>query len=235
MTRYWAVVPAAGAGKRMGSQIPKQYLEVQGKPILQHTLERLLGAGRLSGIMVAVSKEDEYWQDMIPARHDPRIHSCLGGAERADSVLCALNALAFHADLNDWILVHDAARLCITVNDIEHLISTVCGYASAPGGILAVPVSDTLKTVGDDMSITGTPDRRHIWRAFTPQMFRLGELISVLLSARESGHVVTDDASAFELVGKPPIIVEGRSDNIKVTRPEDLALAAFYLEQQCIE
>ena len=234
MTRYWAVVPAAGAGKRMGSTVPKQYLQILGQPILQHTLTRLLEAEMLAGIMVALGHEDGYWHDQIPARHDPRIMTTTGGAERTDSVLCALEALSPLAHENDWVLVHDAARLCITVDDIRRLITMVTTHASAPGGILAVPVSDTLKQVGDDLTIADTPDRSHIWRAFTPQMFRIGALKKVLLSARQEGYVVTDDASAFELAGERPLIVEGRPDNIKVTRPEDLALAAFYLEQQCI-
>ena len=231
MSSFWAVVPAAGVGKRMGCDIPKQYLQVMGKPVLQHTLDRLLSVECLQGIQVALGPEDGYWQDLTASR-DPRIHAVPGGRERADSVHSALLHLAGQASPDDWVLVHDAARLCLTRGDALKLIEAL--QEDPVGGILAVPVSDTLKTVENGL-ITGTPDRSRVWRALTPQMFRYGLLCRALAEAAEQGKMVTDEASAVELAGYHPKIVEGRPDNLKITRPEDLALAAFYLERQCYE
>ena len=231
MSSFWAVVPAAGVGKRMGGDIPKQYLQVMGKPVLQHTLDRLLSVESLQSIQVALGAEDGYWQD-LPASQHPRIHAVPGGRERADSVQSALLHLAGQARSDDWVLVHDAARLCLTRGDVLKLIEAL--QEDPVGGILASPVSDTLKTVENGL-ITGTPDRSRVWRALTPQMFRYGLLCRALAEAAEQGKLVTDEASAVELAGYHPKIVEGRPDNLKITRPEDLPLAAFYLERQCYE
>jgi len=228
---FWAVVPAAGVGKRMGAATPKQYLEVAGKPVLQHTLERLLSVDCLAGIYVALGQEDGYWPE-LPCASDPRIRAVPGGRERADSVYSALTHLANRVRPGDWVLVHDAARLCLTRSDALKLIETL--REDAVGGILALPVSDTLKTV-EHQHITGSPDRSRVWRALTPQMFRYGLLKQALQDAAARGQTVTDESSALELAGYRPKIVEGRPDNIKITRPEDLPLAAFYLEQQCYE
>ena len=228
---FWAVVPAAGVGKRMGTEVPKQYLEVAGKPVLQHTLERLLSVETIAGINVALGAEDGYWPD-LPFGDHPRICAVPGGRERADSVYSALVHLEDRARPDDWVLVHDAARLCITRSDVLKLMDIL--KDDPVGGILALPVSDTLKTV-DDQHIVGTPDRRQVWRALTPQMFRYGLLRQALLDAAEQHRLVTDESSALELAGYRPRIVEGRPDNLKITRPEDLPLAAFYLERQCYE
>lgn len=227
--QYWAVVPAAGVGKRMGSTVPKQYLEVRGKTVLEHTLERILSVPKIAAIAVALGEEDGYWND-LPISRDPRILRAAGGRERSDSVYSALKSLEDLAAPDDWVLVHDAARLCLTAADVLKLIETL--QHDPVGGILAVPVSDTLKTVEQGL-IIGTPDRSSTWRALTPQMFRYGLLKTALEEAAERGNLVTDEASAIELKGYQPRIVEGRSDNIKITRPEDLPLAAFYLENQC--
>jgi 2-C-methyl-D-erythritol 4-phosphate cytidylyltransferase len=229
--RFWAVVPAAGVGKRMGADVPKQYLEILGKPVLQHTLERLLAVDALAGIAVALGAEDGYWPELPCASH-PKILRTPGGKERADSVLSGLNSLKGMADPDDWVLVHDAARACLTKGDVEKLMETLRN--DPVGGILALPVSDTLKGVDGGDSVE-TLDRSRIWRALTPQMFRFGMLRHALLDAAERKLIVTDEASALELQGFRPRIVEGRPDNIKITRPEDLPLAAFYLERQCCE
>jgi len=229
--RYWAVVPAAGVGKRMGADVPKQYLEVLGKPVLQHTLERLLSVEALAGIAVALGVEDGYWPE-LPCSNHPKIHRAPGGKERADSVLSGLNRLEGLAAPDDWVLVHDAARLCLTKADVEKLMATL--RDDPVGGILALPVSDTLKDV-EGRDIVETIDRSRIWRALTPQMFRFALLRHALMDAAMRKLVVTDEASAIELQGLRPKIVEGRPDNIKITRPEDLPLAAFYLERQCCE
>jgi len=225
--KFWAVVPAAGVGKRMNADRPKQYLELAGKTVLEQTLRRLLQANVFAGIAVAISAEDGYWPELEIATHE-RIITAAGGKERADSVLSGLKAIAANASDNDWVLVHDAARPCITAADIHHLIDSLKN--DEVGGILALSSHDTLKSVQGD-SILGTLDRTHIWRALTPQMFRYSHLKSAL-EAAEGNPAVTDEASALELQGLQPKIVEGRPDNIKITRPEDLALAQFYLEQQ---
>jgi 2-C-methyl-D-erythritol 4-phosphate cytidylyltransferase len=224
---FWAVVPAAGVGKRMNADRPKQYLELAKKTVIEQTLLCLLNANVFSAIAVAISDEDPYWPELDIAKHE-LIITAPGGRERADSVLSGLKAIRDQANDNDWVLVHDAARPCLTTGDIHLLIDTLVN--DKVGGILALSSHDTLKSV-QSYDIIGTLDRRVIWRALTPQMFRYGMLKSAL-EAAEGNPAVTDEASALEIQGFTPKIVEGRPDNIKITRPEDLALAQFYLEQQ---
>jgi len=226
---YWGIVPAAGVGKRMQADRPKQYLPLNGMTVIEHTLSRLLQVEQLTAVVVAISKEDPYWPTLALAKN-ARILTAAGGKERADSVLSALQSIADKASEDDWVLVHDAARPCITRSDVEHMINDLSKHPV--GGILGQASHDTLKAVDEDLSITHTVDRRTIWRAFTPQMFRYGELKKALQEAASKGWIVTDDASALELQDKQPKMIDGRSDNIKITRPEDLALAQFYLEQQ---
>jgi len=225
--KYYAVVPAAGVGKRMQADKPKQYLSLLGKAVLEQTLTRLLNADVFTAIAVAISKEDPYWSKLDVSKKT-KVITAKGGKERADSVLSALSALENQANDDDWVLVHDAARPCITCEDITHLIDTLKDESF--GGILALSSHDTLKQVEDD-TVQATIDRRTIWRALTPQMFRYG-VLKTALEQTEGNLAVTDEASAIELTGGSVKIVEGRSDNIKITRPEDLALAAFYLERQ---
>ncbi|MDC9728108.1 MAG: 2-C-methyl-D-erythritol 4-phosphate cytidylyltransferase [Methyloprofundus sp.] len=228
-TKFWGIVPAAGVGKRMQADRPKQYLELNQRTVIEQTLTRLLQVEKLTGVVVAISKEDPYWPNLEVSKN-PRIHTAPGGKERADSVLSALKSITNLADENDWVLVHDAARPCITADDVENLINQLKDHAV--GGILGLASHDTLKSVNDELAIVDTVDRSTIWRALTPQMFRYGELKQALEEAADKGWVVTDDASALELQGKQPKMIAGRSDNLKITRPEDLALAQFYLEQQ---
>lgn len=225
---FWAVVPAAGVGKRMNADRPKQYLELAGKTVIEHTLLRLLSAEVFTAVAVAISEEDPYWPDLDVSAHK-KIITAAGGKERADSVLSALKAIRTVASDDDWVLVHDAARPCITTIDIHHLIDSL--KTDEIGGILALSSHDTLKSVQGDNIIVGTLDRSHIWRALTPQMFRYG-LLKNALEAAEGNTAITDESSALELQGIQPKIVEGRPDNIKITRPEDLALAQFYMEHQ---
>jgi len=224
--KIWAVVPAAGVGKRMQADKPKQYLTLSGKTVIEHTLHRLLDASVFSAVAVAISEQDPYWPELTVSRH-PDVITAAGGKERADSVLSALKALT-QAHEQDWVMVHDAARPCLTTMDILALLQNL--EHDAIGGILAVPSHDTLKSV-EAGEITGSVDRNKVWRALTPQMFRFGLLRDALQQA-EGNAAVTDEASALELKGLKPKIVEGRVDNIKITRPEDLALAQFYMEQQ---
>ncbi|MEY3788690.1 MAG: hypothetical protein RLZ75_2897 [Pseudomonadota bacterium] len=227
LIKFWAVVPAAGVGKRMNADRPKQYLELAGKTVIEHTLLRLLGAEVFDAVAVAISEEDTYWPDLEVSENE-KIVTAPGGKERADSVLSALKSIRAIASDNDWVLVHDAARPCVTATDIHFLINSLLN--DEVGGILALSSHDTLKNV-QGISIIGTLDRRRIWRALTPQMFRYG-LLKSALEAAEGNPAITDEASALELQGLQPKIVEGRPDNIKITRPEDLALAQFYMEQQ---
>ena len=225
--KCWAVVPAAGVGKRMQADRPKQYLPLAGKTVIEHTLLRLLQSGAFQAVAVAISIEDPYWPELDISRHADVI-TAPGGKERADSVLSALKSLQGKAAEEDWVLVHDAARPCLTAEDIHLQIDTL--QNDAVGGILALSSHDTLKHV-DGNTITATVDRKHIWRALTPQMFKYGMLRDALQQT-EGNPAITDEASALELLGMQPKIVEGRPDNIKITRPEDLALAQFYMEQQ---
>ena len=223
----WAVVPAAGVGKRMQADRPKQYLPLAGATVIEQTLSRLLESGAFQAVSVAISSEDPYWPELAISKH-PNVITAPGGKERADSVLSALKALREKAAENDWVLVHDAARPCLTASDIHLQIATLNN--DPVGGILALSSHDTLKHVEGD-TITATIDRKHVWRALTPQMFRYGMLRDAL-QRTEGNPAITDEASALELLGYQPKIVEGRPDNIKITRPEDLALAQFYMEQQ---
>ncbi len=229
INKYWGIVPAAGVGKRMQADRPKQYLPLNNITVIEQTLTRLLEVKSISAVVVAISKEDPYWPT-LEISSNPRIYTATGGKERADSVLSALNFIADKADDNDWVLVHDAARPCITQSDVEYLINELQDHPV--GGILGLASHDTLKSVDNNLAISDTVDRSKIWRAFTPQMFRYAALKHALQEAADKGWIMTDDASAMELQGMQPKIIAGRADNLKITRPEDLALAQFYLEQQ---
>ncbi|MGM0413024.1 MAG: 2-C-methyl-D-erythritol 4-phosphate cytidylyltransferase [Pseudomonadota bacterium] len=226
---FWAVIPAAGAGRRMGSATPKQYLEIHGRAVLHHTVARLAAQPGLRGIVVAVDAADEHF-DTLAADLPGPVHRVTGGAERADSVLAALDHLAGHAAADEWVLVHDAARPCLRGEDLDRLLTTLAG--EAVGGLLGVPVVDTVKHADPGGVVDATVDRRGLWRALTPQMFRLGLLREALTAALAAGVPVTDEASAVEWAGHRPHMVEGAADNVKITRPEDLALAALYLDHQ---
>lgn len=225
--KFWAVVPAAGASKRMQADKPKQYLTLAGQTVLEQTLERLLQADIFSAIAVAISKQDSYWATLACASHE-KIILATGGNERADSVLSALKSLRTQAADTDWVLVHDAARPCLTSADIHLLVDTLKN--DEVGGILALPSVDTLKQASAS-KISKTLDRSLIWRALTPQMFRYG-ILKQALEASKGNPAITDESSAIEIQGLQPKIVKGRADNIKITRLEDLALARFYMELQ---
>jgi len=227
--RYWFVIPAAGVGARMNADKPKQYLLLADKTILEHTLDRILTMPNLAGIVVAISKEDSYWTS-LSIRQNPLIHVVNGGEERADSVLNGLNYLADQLAADDWVLVHDAARPCVTLSTIKKLCDELA--ENEVGGILAVPVSDTLKQVINKNEIQTTIDRRSLWQAQTPQAFRYKLLRDCLTQTLARNQTITDESSAVELCGYVPKVIEGRTDNIKITRPDDLMLAEFILKQQ---
>lgn len=221
-----AVVPAAGVGSRMKADRPKQYLTIHAITILEHTVNKLLSHPQVSLVVVAVSESDPYFPELSLSQH-PDVVRVKGGNERADSVLSALNYIQ-ESDLGEWVMVHDAARPCIQQDDIDKLIEVSLSHPV--GGILAAPVRDTMKR-GVDGQIDHTVERANLWHALTPQMFRTLPLQQALTEALEQGVSITDEASAFEWKGASPALVAGRSDNFKVTQPEDLALAEFYLSQ----
>lgn len=216
-----AIVPAAGVGSRMQADRPKQYLTIAGKTVLEHTLQQLLTYPAIQQIIVAVAENDPYIEQISLLSQD-KVILVTGGERRDQSVLNALNA----ADPKAWALVHDAARPCITHQDLDKLVAV----QDKNGAILATPVIDTIKRAGQNYTILQTEDRSKLWRALTPQFFPVAQLKQALQQAQTTQ--VTDEASAMELAGFKPHLIEGRSDNIKITRPEDLALATFYLAQQ---
>ncbi len=225
--RRWAVIPAAGVGRRMGAEIPKQYLPLAGRTVIEHTVERLLLHPGIDGLYIALGEHDTWWERTAFADH-PDLVRVAGGDERCDSVLNALRALERRAAPDDWVLVHDAARPCVRREEISQLIERV-EASDASGGLLGVPVRDTMKRGGADDRVRRTVEREHLWHAFTPQMFPLRLLREAIEGALAAGVAVTDEASAMEWAGHPALLVEGLASNIKITRPGDLELAAFYL------
>lgn len=224
MQTFTAVVPAAGRGSRMQANKPKQYLPLGDKTIIEHTLTRLLSHPQIEKIVVVIAEDDHYFPALALATH-PKIEVTFGGPERAISVLNGLACVE-----TDWVLVHDAARPCITHADLDRLLAVA--ERGEDGAILAVPVKDTMKRADPQQHIEQTVERGHLWHALTPQMFPTQQLADAIDAGLAQSVVLTDDASAMELAGFKPLLVTGRADNIKVTQPEDLALAAFILQQQ---
>jgi len=215
-------IPAAGKGARIGSDLPKQYLSLLGKPVIAHTLERFLELPAIDGIVVAIAADDRYWNS-ISISNRGKVSTVAGGVERCHSVLAALESLLRRASPGDWVLVHDAARPCVRTEDIGRLIERCSRHET--GGLLGWPVRDTMKRADDAQEVVETVSRARLWHALTPQMFRLGELHQALTEVLRKGRIVTDEAEAMELMGHTPCLVEGHPDNIKITRSEDLALA----------
>nr|VFJ42534.1 MAG: 2-C-methyl-D-erythritol 4-phosphate cytidylyltransferase [Candidatus Kentron sp. DK] len=269
---YWAIVPAAGIGRRMGGDKPKQYLPLNGIPILERTVARLANHPATSGVVVAIADNDIWWPTLDlssvasrfektktgekemavavpvplePGRealtnppHGAPVYLAEGGAERCHSVLNALDTALdprIGARKKDWVLVHDAVRPCLRHGDVDRLIAALSGHPV--GGLLGVRVRDTMKRANGEDDVVETVEREGLWHALTPQMFRLGALFEALSACIRRGILVTDETQAMELwageSGAPmPRMVEGADDNIKVTRPGDLALAGFYLQRQ---
>ena len=218
-----AIVPAAGIGSRMGADCPKQYLTLAGKTILEHTLGCLLSHPAIARVIVALAPHDE-WFEQLAGAADPRVLRVEGGSERAYSVLNAL-----HVVEGKWVLVHDAARPCLTQGDLDALIASAM---ACDGAILGSRVRDTMKRTDGAGNIVATVEREQLWHALTPQMFPTGTLKRALEEGLALGALITDEASAMERAGFTVKMVEGRADNIKVTRPEDLSLAELFLQQQ---
>jgi len=222
---FWLVIPAAGSSQRMGGELPKQYQDLAGIPVLQRTLDIFLMIPQLRGVIVAIHPQDKHFST-LPAVQDPRVVSVMGGAERSDSVRLALEALSKKARPDEWVLVHDAARPCVQPQDIIAMLQILS--TSVAGGIMAVPVSDTVKHVSDKTIVT-TTDRNLLWQAQTPQMFRVGDLLSALQMAQQKHLTITDEASAMEAAGHKPVVFPGKRSNIKITVPEDWWLAEALL------
>jgi 2-C-methyl-D-erythritol 4-phosphate cytidylyltransferase len=233
--RYWLVMPAAGAGRRFGGRhagdrIPKQYATLRGRTVIEWALAPFLMDSRCAGAVVALAPEDKWWPKV--AERISSVAVCQGGLERSESVRNALAALNRRAQATDWVLVHDAARPCLPQADLDRLIERVSSHPV--GGILAQPVSETLKRAVPRDAVTSetegaaideTVERNGLWRAGTPQMFRYGRLTTALESAIASKRFPTDEAQALEWQGEHPLLVEGSAANIKVTIAGDLALA----------
>lgn len=229
MPNFFALIPAAGSGSRMGDEIPKQYLPLAGKPMIRHTLAALCSSPRLSRVFVVLASGDGEW-----ARHDWSEFSSklsvleCGGATRAESVLNGLKAAQGVAAIedDDWVLVHDAARPCLGSALLDKLMDELA--EDEVGGLLAVPVADTLKRSDISRRVERTESRENLWQAQTPQMFRYKSLVDAL--SRAGGVTMTDDASAIEALGLRPRLVLSDARNLKVTYPQDLALAELILK-----
>ena len=236
-----AIVPAAGIGKRMKANCPKQYLTIEGQTILEHTVLRLLSHPCIEKVILAIGDNDEYFRSTSLASNTDVI-TVIGGQERVDSVLSGLKVVE-SADY-PWVLVHDAARPCITLADIDALINNC--YQHNSGGLLASPVRDTMKRGQAVNAVTSseilpvnnmvknTVEREQLWHALTPQMYRTSELLQAITQAQFKAQVITDESSAIELAQLPSLLVTGRNDNIKITQPDDLVLATFILAEQKI-
>ena len=226
---YYAVIPAAGTGSRFGGELPKQYLPLNGVPLIRHTLQALLSDVRITQIVVVLSPADACWHDAcLPPDAAGRVRVVrMGGASRAGSVINGINWLQteLNVEPEDWVLVHDAARPCLDPSQLTGLIDAL---ADDPvGGLLAIPVADTLKRSDAGARVIATIDRRELWQAQTPQMFRISSLQRAL--SRPDLTAITDEASAIEALGMQPRLVPGSLRNLKVTYPEDLRLAAMIL------
>lgn len=230
---YWLVVPAAGSGRRMGQGMPKQYLPLAGKNVISHAVAPFDRNPLIQSIVLVLVSHDPYWTQHAPAICKP-LQLVDGGATRGESVLNGLNVLTRVAAENDWVLVHDAARPCLVDADLERLLLSL--HADDVGGVLAAPLEETLKRAADSdddgmLRVKNSFGREGIWRALTPQMFRFGLLRRAMANCIAAGVNVTDEAYAMEKAGHCPALVEGRSDNIKVTVPADLTLAEAILRE----
>ena len=225
LPKCWAIIPAAGIGQRMASSTPKQYLKIGNKTILEHAANTLLNDARITQVVFALHEKDSYFSQLT-LDHAHKIRSVIGGDTRAHSVLNAMHAIQAEINADDFVLVHDAARPCLQNADLDKLIDVCLNHEV--GGILAAPVTDTIKRVRGN-EIDSTLVRTHLWRAFTPQMFKFKLLYDALTKALSNNVLVTDEASAMEYMQHRPCVVEGSTHNIKVTSPDDLIMAESYL------
>jgi 2-C-methyl-D-erythritol 4-phosphate cytidylyltransferase len=225
----WAIVPAAGRGTRFGGEVPKQYITVAGQPLIAYSLLALLAHPGVEGAVVVLAPGDSHWPGWTELAGKP-LRTCAGGDERAQSVHAGLLALPDSVRADDFVLVHDAARPNLRLEDLDHLLER--GRADPVGAVLATPVRDTLKRAGSDGGIDGTEPRERLWRALTPQLFRRLQLGRALEAAARDGVQVTDESMAMERQGHRPLLVEGAEDNFKITTAADLARFEYLLHLQ---
>ena len=218
----WAIIPAAGTGLRMQSEIPKQYLSFQGKTVIEHCLDRLLSHPEIDGAVVVLREDDQHWEKIAYAAEKP-LFTTAGGRQRHDSVYSGLTTLQYRFGNDAIALVHDAVRPLVSHRDLSNVIEAARQHTA--GAILAAPVTDTLKRQGDSMEISATLSRDGLWRALTPQVFHLQPLLNALKQVIDKNLSITDDAEAVELMGHAPRLVAGEGDNLKITAPGDLSLA----------
>ena len=234
--RYWLVMPAAGVGRRFGNTKPKQYALLQGRTVIEWALAPFLTDPSCAGISISLAADDPYWGEVaerlakLPGR-TPELIFAGGGVERSHSVRKGLAALGSRALADDWVLVHDAARPCLSSNDLQHLLDRLGTHRV--GGLLATPAADTLKRASTELradpEVAQTVDRAGLWRALTPQMFRYELLCDALDRALATNRLPTDEAQALEWTGEHPVLVQGSAANIKITSADDLVLAAALL------
>ncbi|MBT3724607.1 MAG: 2-C-methyl-D-erythritol 4-phosphate cytidylyltransferase [Gammaproteobacteria bacterium] len=221
-SQYWVVIPATGIGQRMKAACPKQYIKLSKKTILEHTLDNLLSYPRVTGAIVILNSSDQYWKK-LNYKHEKPVLLCTGGEQRHHSVYNGLLRLKQHTEGNPYVLIHDAVRPFVSHDDLNLLLDTL--DESDDGALLAVPVADTLKLANDNQAVKITYPRDNLWRAFTPQAFRLNKISSALENVIKNDLEITDDSSAMELMGARPKLVPGDVQNIKITTPQDLILA----------
>lgn len=229
--RVHALIPAAGRSVRFGGTTLKQYAHLLGLPVIAHSIAAVMQNRAVCSLTVALACDDGIFDDLVRPSH-PMARTVEGGDSRAQTVVNGLRAIIEHNPESDWVLVHDAARPCLTSADLQSLLDQ--GLTSPAGAILATPVVDTLKIANTEGRIEQTVDRSRYWAAQTPQLFRVGELLVNLESALSSGLAPTDEASAMELAGVRPLLVRGSTMNMKITGSEDLAMAEFILRRQLV-
>ncbi|MFT5396253.1 MAG: 2-C-methyl-D-erythritol 4-phosphate cytidylyltransferase [Gammaproteobacteria bacterium] len=227
-SKYWVVIPAAGVGSRMGVDKPKQYISINNKTIIEHTIDCFIDREEIEKIIIAISKEDEFWPTLAISNHE-KIITAPGGEERYQSVLNSLQALSGKAENSDWVMVHDAARPCLNQSAIDRLIIELRTHDV--GGILAMPCRDTMKRANDTGEIDKTVERDLLWHAQTPQMFKYGMLLSAIEDALKNKTVVTDESMAIERMGFKPMLIHGHQENMKLTHKDDIEPLKAYLDR----
>lgn len=229
MARFHIVIPAAGIGNRMETAIPKQYLPISGKPMISYSIQTFFASLRIASIHLALSPEDYFWRNLDLAANSRLQLHYTGGETRAQTVLNTLYAMKSQVDVDDWILVHDAARPGLTLALLDTLLDSL--ENDAVGGLLALPLADTLKQSNADARVKTTIPRDGLWQAQTPQMFRYRLLTNAL---ENFDGVPTDEAQAIEALGFEPKLVTGSLRNMKVTYPQDMALMELFIQKEIV-
>ena len=225
----WAIIPAAGVGRRMARSQPKQYLKLKGKTIIEHSLRQISRCSAVSGIVVGIAEDDDYW-DKFEIKNKKLLGVYKGGTQRIHTVLNGLDFLSEWAGEDDWVMVHDAVRPCVCVEDVNKLVKQA--MQSNRSAILASPVIETVKKINSDDEIETTLNREHLMLAMTPQLFPIKLLQQALRCAIDKAILSTDESAAVELLGLQPLAITGQRSNIKITTAEDLQIADLFLTDQ---